>query len=94
MRLACFLPSSCTTRSGRSPGSLAKPQQETLEAGRPVHDLPTEKGGDQAGVRAGRATSQRATVDKLLRTGDHRAGHPPRPQEGKASVSSLLSSDA
>lgn len=94
MCLACFLPSSCTTRSGRSPGSLAKPQQETLEAGMPVHNLTTEKGGDQAGIWAGRATSQRATVDRLLRTGDHRAGCPPRPQEGKASVSSLLSSDA
>lgn len=72
MHLTNFLPSSRKTHSTQFQGSLAEPQQETLEAGRHVHDSLREKDGDQVGVQAGRTTSQRAIMDRLFRTGDHR----------------------
>lgn len=72
MHLTNLLPSSRKTRSSQSQGSLAEPQQETLEAGKRVHDSLREKGGDQVGIQSGRTTSQRAIMDRLFRTGDHR----------------------
>lgn len=53
MHLTNLLPSSRKTRSSQSQGSLAEPQQETLEAGKRVHDSLREKGGDQVGIQSG-----------------------------------------
>lgn len=67
MSLTLFLSSSCTTHSIQPPGSLAEPQQETQEAEMHVHCLLKEKGVDQVSIHAGQATSQIATMNRLLK---------------------------
>lgn len=83
MHLTNLLPSSRKTRRGQSQGLLVEPQQETLEVGRRVHDSLREKAGHQVGVQAGRTISQRAIMDRLCRTGDHREDALPDPRKAR-----------